>query len=196
VRTSNRLHSRFVKPPLVQERARTINRRQNVLEDANSKRASVGTAIRGGSARSMREALSAGERDVTVLSALARGRLRAQRAALEDALPGYLTAPQSLLLTEHLRHMDYLAEGIERVSARIEQHWVDEQEAVALLDTMPGVAPRPAEILMAAIGTAMRRFPSATHLASWAGRCPGNNASGGQRLRGTTRQGSRWLRHA
>jgi transposase len=181
---------------LVQERARTINRLQNVLEDANIKLASVVTDIRGVSARSMREALIAGERDVTVLSALARGRMRAKRAELEDALQGYFTAHHSFLLTEHLSHIDYLDEVIERVSAMIEQNLVDEQEAVELLDTIPGVAPRTAEILIAEIGTDMSRFPSAKHLASWAGMCPGNNASGGKRLSGKTRKGSRWLRQA
>jgi transposase len=181
---------------LVQERARTINRLQNVLEDANIKLASVVTDIRGVSARAMLEALMAGERDVTVLSALARGRMRSKRAELEEALQGYFTAHHSFLLTEHLSHIDYLDEAIERVSAMIEQHLVDDQAAVALLDTIPGVAPRTAEILIAEIGTDMSRFPSAQHLASWAGMCPGNNASGGKRLSGKTRKGSRWLRQA
>jgi transposase len=181
---------------LVQERARTINRLQNVLEDANIKLASVVTDIRGVSARSMLEALMAGERDVTVLSALARGRMRSKRAALEDALQGYFTAHHSFLLTEHLSHIDYLDEAIERASAMIAQSLADDQKAVELLDTIPGVAARTAEILIAEIGTDMSRFPSAKHLASWAGMCPGNNASGGKRLSGKTRKGSRWLRQA
>jgi transposase len=164
---------------LGQERARPINRLQNVLEEANSKLAAVVTDIRGVSARAMLEAWIAGERDGTVLSARARGRMRAKRRALAEALQGYGTAHHSFLLTEPLRHIDSLDEAIERVRARIEQPLVDEQEAVALLDPIPGVAPRTAAIRMAEIGTDMRRFPRAQHLASGAGRCPGHNASGG-----------------
>jgi transposase len=76
----------------------------------------------------------------------------------------------------------------------VPQHLEAEQEAVALLDTIPGVSLRTAEILLAEIGTDMTRFPSAKHLASWAGMCPGNYESGGKRLNGKTRKGSRWLR--
>lgn len=179
---------------LVQERARTINRMQNVLEDANIKLASVVTDIRGVSARSMLEALIAGERDLSVMAELARGRMRSKRAELEEALRGHFLPHHSFLLTEHLSHLDYLDEAIDRVSQAIEEHLADEQEAIALLDTIPGVSQRTAEILIAEIGTDMSRFPSAKHLASWAGMCPGHHESAGKRLSGKTRKGSRWLR--
>jgi transposase len=179
---------------LVQERARTINRMQNVLEDANIKLASVVTDIRGVSARSMLEARIAGERDLSVMAELARGRMRSKRAELEEALRGHFLPHHSFLLTEHLSHIDYLDEAIDRVSQAIEEHLADEQEAIALLDTIPGVSQRTAEILIAEIGTDMSRFPSAKHLASWAGMCPGHHESAGKRLSGKTRKGSRWLR--
>jgi transposase len=179
---------------LVQERARTINRMQNVLEDANIKLASVVTDIRGVSARSMLEALIAGERDLSVMAELARGRMRSKRAELEEALRGHFLPHHSFLLTEHLSHIDYLDEAIDRVSQAIEEHLADEQEAIALLDTIPGVSQRTAEILIAEMGTDMSRFPSAKHLASWAGMCPGHHESAGKRLSGKTRKGSRWLR--
>jgi transposase len=179
---------------LVQERARTLNRLQNVLEDANIKLASVVSDIGGVSARSMLEALMAGERDVTVLSALARGRMRSKRSELEDALRGRFMPHHSFLLTEHLSHLDYLDEAIDRVSTLIEQHVADEQEVIARLDTIPGVGQRAAEMLLAEIGTDMCRFPTAKHLASWAGMCPGHNESAGKRRSGKTRKGSRWLR--
>jgi transposase len=179
---------------LVQERARTLNRLQNVLEDANIKLASVVSDIGGVSARSMLEALMAGERDVTVLSALARGRMRSKRSELEDALRGRFMPHHSFLLTEHLSHLDYLDEAIDRVSTLIEQHVADEQEVIARLDTIPGVGQRAAEMLLAEIGTDMCRFPTAKHLASWAGMCPGHNESAGKRRSGKTRTGSRWLR--
>jgi transposase len=177
---------------LVQDRARVINRVQAVLEDANIKLASVVTDIRGVSARAMLEALIAGQRDVTALADLARGRLRPKRAELEEAWQGYFTPPHSFLLTEYFSQMDYLDDAIERVSAVIAQRLTAEQEAIALLDTIPGISQRTAEILLAEIGTDMTRFPSAKHLASWAGMCPGHDESGGKRLSGKTRKGSRW----
>jgi transposase len=179
---------------LVQDRARVINRVQAVLEDANIKLASVVTDIRGVSARAMLEALIAGHRDVAALADLARGRLRAKRAQLEEALQGYFTPHHSFLLTEYFSQIDYLDEAMDRVSAVIAQHLAAEQEAIALLDTIPGVSQRTAEILLAEIGTDMARFPNAKHLASWAGMCPGNYDRGGKRLSGKTRKGSRWLR--
>jgi transposase len=179
---------------LVQDRARVINRLQAVLEDANIKLASVVTDIRGVSARAMLEALIAGQRDVTALAGLARGRLRTKRDQLEEALRGYFTPHHGFLLTEYLSQIDYFDDAIDRVSAVIAQRLTAEQEAMALLDTIPGVSQRTAEILLAEIGTDMTRFPSAKHLASWAGMCPGNHASAGKRLSGKTRKGSRWLR--
>ena len=104
---------------LVQDRARTLNRLQAVLEDANLKLASVVTDIYGVSARAMLEAILAGERDVEALADLARGRLRAKRDQLKEALEGRVTAHQSFLLTEHLSTLEYLDEAIARVSGEI-----------------------------------------------------------------------------
>ena len=179
---------------LVQDHARTLNRLQAVLEDANLKLASVVTDIYGVSARAMLAAILSGERDVETLADLARGRLRAKRDQLKEALEGRVTAHHSFLLTEHLSTLEYLDEAIARVSGEIDQRLTAEQEAIALLDTIPGVGQRAAEILIAEIGTDMGRFPSAKHLASWAGMCPGNHESGGKRLSGKTRKGNRWLR--
>ena len=179
---------------LVQDHARALNRLQAVLEDANLKLAAVVTDISGVSARAMLAAILAGERDVEILADLARGRLRAKRDQLREALEGRVTAHHSFLLTEHLSTLEYLDEAIARISAEIDQRLTAEQEAIALLDTIPGVGPRAAEMLIAEIGTDMSRFPSAKHLASWAGMCPGNHESGGKRLSGKTRKGSRWLR--
>ena len=177
---------------LVQDRARVINRVPAVCAEANIKLASVVTDIRGVSARALREALIAGPQDVAALADLARGRLRPKRARLEAALPGAFTPHHSVLLTEYFSQMDYLDAAIDRVSEVIAQSLAAEQEAIALLDTMPGVSQRTAEILPAESGTDMTRFPRAKHLASWAGLCPGNYDSGGKRLSGKPRKGSRW----
>lgn len=179
---------------LVQDRARALNRLQAVLEDANLKLASVVTDINGVSARAMLEAILAGQRDVAILADLARGRLRAKRDQLKEALEGRVTAHHSFLLTEHLSTLEYLDEAIARVSGEMDQRLTADHEAIVLLDTIPGVGQRAAEILIAEIGTDMSRFPSAKHLASWAGMCPGNHESGGKRLSGKTRKGNRWLR--
>jgi transposase len=109
-------------------------------------------------------------------------------------LQGYFTPHHSFLLTEYFSQIDYFDDAIARVSAVITQHLEAEHEAIALLDTIPGVSQRTAEILLAEIGTDMTRFPNAKHLASWAGMCPGHYESGGKRLSGKTRKGSRWLR--
>ncbi len=179
---------------LVEERARLTNRLQAVLEDANVKLASVVTDVRGVSARAILEALIEGETEPALLAELARGRLRAKRDLLAQAVIGRFTAHHAFLLTEHLSHLDYLEEAMERVSAEIEQRLHDEQEAISLLDGVPGISQRAAEIIVAEIGTDLRRFPSAKHLASWAGMCPGNAESGGKRLSGKTRKGNHWLR--
>jgi transposase len=179
---------------LVEERARLTNRLQTVLEDANVKLASVVTDIRGVSARAILSALVAGETDPTILAELAWGRMRAKREVLAQAVVGRFTPPHAFLITEHLSQLDYLEEAIERVSTEITQRLADDQAALELLDTIPGVGRRAAEILLAEIGTDLSRFPSAKHLASWAGMCPGNKESGGKRLSGKTRKGNIWLR--
>jgi transposase len=102
---------------LVEERARLTNRLQVVLEDANIKLASVVTDIRGVSARAILEALGAGETDPAALAELARGKLRAKRALLAQAVVGRVTPHHAFLLTEHLSPLDYLEEARERVSA-------------------------------------------------------------------------------
>jgi transposase len=179
---------------VVEERARIVNRLQKVLEDTNIKLAAVASDITGKSARTMLEALLAGERDVNRLADLARGRMRAKREQLEQALAGRMQPHHGFLIAEHLSHIDYLDEAIERLSEQIAVRLTECEEEVALLDTVPGLSRRSAEVLVAEIGTDLSRFPSAAHLASWAGMCPGNHQSGGKRLSGKTRKGSRWLR--
>ncbi len=179
---------------LVAERARIVNRLQKVLEDTNIKLASVASDITGASARKMLQALLDGERNAATLAAMAQGRMRSKRELLEQALVGRMREHHGFLIAEHLGHIDYLDESITRFTSEINERLTNELEEVALLDTIPGVSARTAEILLAEIGTDMARFPSAKHLSSWAGMCPGNNESAGKRKTGKTRKGSRWLR--
>jgi transposase len=113
---------------------------------------------------------------------------------LAQAVVGRLAAHHAFLLSEQLAHLDDLEEASTRVSAEIDQRLAAEREAMALLDTMPGVSQRTAQVLLADLGADLSRFPSAGHLASWAGMCPGNAQSGGKRLSGKTRKGNAWLR--
>jgi transposase len=183
---------------LIQERAAEANRLQKVLEGANLKLGDVATDVLGRSARQMLEAIAAGasESDAATLAQLARGRLREKIPQLERALAGRVAPHQRFMLAQQLAHIDFLDETIERVSREIEDRLRPFDAQLDNLDTIPGVGRRTAETLLAEIGTDMRRFPSAAHLASWAGMCPGHDESAGKRRSGKTRKGSPALRHA
>jgi transposase len=181
---------------LTRERASELNRLQKTLEGANIKLGSVATDVLGVSGRAMLEALVAGTTDPATLAALARGKLRNKLPQLERALAGQVGPHQRFMLAQQLVHLGDLEEVIERVSAEIAERVRPFADALARLDTIPGVGPWTAEILVAEIGVDMTRFPTAGHLASWAGMCPGNNESAGKRKSGKTRKGDTWLRTA
>jgi transposase len=181
---------------LIDERAAVVNRLQAVLEDANIKIAGVATDIMGASGRDMLAALLEGTATAAEMANLARGRMRSKRAVLEEALQGRLSDHHRLLLLLHLEHADYLEEQIARLSAEIAARLRPYEEEIATLDTIPGIGRHLAEVIIAEIGTDMGRFPSAAHLASWAGMCPGNYESAGKRRKGTTRRGNKAVRRA
>jgi transposase len=97
--------------------------------------------------------------------------------------------PSSIQLTETQRQAI-----AQRASEEIGRRLPSLAQALDQLQTIPGVGQRTAEVLIAELGVDMSRFPTAQHAAAWAGMCPGNHESAGKRLRGTTRQGSPWLR--
>jgi transposase len=138
----------------------------------------------------------AGTTDPATLAELARGKLRNKLPALEQALSGRVNAHHRLLLALHLSHIDFLDETIERLNQEIETRLRPLTDVLERLDTIPGVGPRTAEVLVAEVGLDMRCFPSAAHLASWAGMCPGSYESAGKRKGGKTRKGNTWLRRA
>jgi transposase len=181
---------------LIRERAAEVNRLQKTLEGANIKLAAVATDVAGKSGRQMVAALVGGTTDPAALADLAKGRMREKLPALERALAGCVGPHQRFLLAEQLAHVEYLDASIDRVSGEIQERLRPEEDAIARLVTIPGVARRTAEVLVAEIGTDMRQFPTARHLASWAGLCPGNNESAGKRKSGRTRKGNPWLRTA
>jgi transposase len=181
---------------LIDERAREANRVQKVLEGANIKLSSVASDVLGKSGRAMIEAMIAGEESPELLSELAQRRLKNKKAELKRALNGLMGNHQKLMLAAQLRHIDYLDEEISRLDEEIKRRMLPFEEDLELLDTIPGVARRTAETIAAEIGTNMDQFPSAAHLCSWAGLCPGQNESAGKRKSGKTRKGNKKLRSA
>jgi len=179
---------------LIQERSAAANRIQKVLEDANIKLASVASDVLGASGRDMLEALIAGEADPEKLADLARKRLREKIPALRLALQGRVTDHHRFLLRLHLDHVTHLEELIGRLGSHIEEALAPFAEAAERLQTIPGVSQRVAETLVAEVGPKMEQFPTAAHLASWAGMCSGNNESAGKRRSGRTVKGNRWLK--
>jgi len=187
-----RLLTRYRKTQ-VGERQREANRLHKVLEDTGIKLDCVASDILGVSGRAMLDALVHGTTDPEVLAELARGRLRAKLPALREALEGRFDAQHALLVGAILAHLDFLDQQIGRLSEAIEEALAPFAAAVELLCSIPGVQQRSAENILAEIGLDMSRFPSAGHLASWAGQCPGNHQSAGKRRSGRTRKGSKWL---
>jgi transposase len=179
---------------LVRERTAEVNRLQKTLEGANIKLASVVSDVTGVSARAMLGELLAGHDDAAALAELAMGQLRRKRADLERALTGRVSAHQRFMLTQHLAHIDGLEEQIATVGAEIEDRLRPFDAALTILDSIPGIGRWSAQVILAEIGTDMSRFPTAGHLASWAGMCPGHDESAGKRRSGKTRKGSPWLR--
>jgi transposase len=177
----------------VRERATVVNRIQKTLESANIKLASVATNVMGVSGRAMLEAIITGTAGATEMAELAKGRLREKREQLDKALQGRVKPHHRFVLSELLCQVDNLDESIARFDAEIEKYCRPFEEAVELLDTIPGVARRIAEVIVSEIGRDMSRFPTANHLAAWAGVAPGNNESAGKRYSGTTRHGDRAL---
>ena len=209
---------------LVQERVREVNRGQGVLERANIKLASVITDVLGVSGRAMLEALISGRAAPATMAALAKRRMRSKLPLLEEALTGVVRDHHRQLLARQLAHIDFLDEQIEALNGAIAVSLkalsVDEPSseitspsaatwppppsemapaltftrAIELLDTIPGVDQRGAEVIVAEIGIDMSRFETAPRLAAWAGVAPGNDESAGKQRSGKTRKGNRALR--
>jgi transposase len=179
---------------VIEERGRETQRLHKVLEDAGVKLSSVASSVLTKSGREMIDALIAGERDPAVLAEMAKGKMRRKIPRLQDALAGRFDAHHALLCKAMLARIDQADATINELTARIDELLDPYEAAVTLLVTIPGVARRSAQVILAEIGADMSRFPTAGHLASWAGMCPGNNESAGKHRSGATRHGSKWLR--
>jgi transposase len=201
------LHGSFVPPPqirrlrvatryrkrLIQLRTSEVQRVEKVLEDAVVKLGSVASSTLTKSGRAMIEALIAGERDPEALAQLAKAKLRTKIPELIGALDGKFDEHHAVQLRQLLDHIDWFDATIDVLNGRIETMTAPFAEVIERLCTIPGVARRTAEVIIAETGADMSRFPSPGHLASWAGVCPGHNESGGKHRSGKTNPGDVWL---
>ncbi len=181
---------------LSRDRGKEVTRVAKMLELANVKLGSVVTDIMGVTGRAILEAMVEGEEDPQVLAGLARGSLRRKRNELAEAVPGLIRDHHRFLLKEQLATIDHLTERIRRLDARIEEVTRPFSAAIELLESIPGVARRSAEAILAEIGDDMSKFPTASQFASWARVCPGNHESAGKRRPASTGKGNTWLRAA
>jgi len=181
---------------LVWERAREANRLHKVLEDANIKLDCVASRPFGASGKAMLKELCEGNNDPVALADLAKGKLRAKLPALHQALEGRFRDHHALLVGHLLAHIEYLDQTIAELSEEIEERMRPFEHKRELLCTIPGVAERTAEVIIAELGPDMERFPTHRHAASWAAICPGHHESAGKRHSGRTRKGDSWLRTA
>jgi len=152
--------------------------------------------VMGMSGRDMLRALIAGETNAKKLAELARGRLKAKIPALQKALVGRVTEHHRFMLRMHMDHYEQLEALVAEFGKRITEKLAPFAQEMELLKTIPGIHERTAQVLLAEIGPDLTPFPTAAHLASWAGVCPGNNESAGKRRSGRTRKGNQWLRSA
>src|SRR6516165_204670 len=165
----------WARTAITRERSREVQRLEKLLEDAGIKLSAVASDILGVSGRAMLESLIAGNRDPAALADLAKRRLRLKIPALTEALSGRFSDHHAFLARIHLDLIDQHTAAIADITTRIEAttkpfHWFRD-----LICTIPGISTRTADVITAETGADMTRFPTAAHLASWAGTTPGNN---------------------
>ena len=185
---------------LVREQTAVANRVQKVIESGNIKLGQVASDALGVSGRAMLRALAHGETDPDKLASMAQRRLKEKVPQLRRALQGNLTVNQRFVLGELLQRWEELERADRRVTGEIDKYLQARPKlarAREIVDSLPGIGPRVAEVVVAEIGVQMEAvFASDAHLASWAGICPGHKATGGKRLSGRTRKGNTYLRSA
>jgi transposase len=180
---------------LTQQRATVSNRIEKVLEDANIKLASVASHVLGQSGRAMLQAIVDGVEDPLRLADMARAKLRNKIPDLRLALEGHIEEHHRFQLARLLEQLHSLDAQIARFGRQIDERSEPPfGHLIERLTAIPGVDKITASALIAEIGVEMKQFPTAQHLASWAGICPGNNESAGKNYSGKTRKGNRWLR--
>lgn len=179
---------------LVAHSTQIANRIQKFLEDANIKLGSVASKVLGKSGRAMITAMIDGIDDPATLADLARGRMKSKHESLKQALLGQVREHHRFMLQLLLDDLASTEALIKRLEERIDEQMRPFVEQLNLLDGIPGVDRRVAQVILAEVGADMSRFPTAAHLCSWAGMCPGSDESAGKRRSGRVRKANRWLR--
>jgi transposase len=181
---------------ITRERSRQVQRLEKLLEDAGIKLSSVASDITGVSGRAMLQALVGGQRDPAALADLAKRRLRTKIPALTEALTGRFTEHHAFLVATYLELIDRHTAAVEDITRRIEEVIEPFRGFRDLMCSIPGVSTLTADVIIAETGADMSRFPTARHLASWAGTAPGSNESAGRVKSTKTRPGNPYLQGA
>jgi transposase len=181
---------------ITRERAREAQRLERLLEDSGIKLSAVASDILGVSGRAMLDALIAGDRDPVALADLAKRRLRNKIPELTEALNGRFNDHHAFLTQVHLDLIDRHTDAISKLTARIEVMMEPFQGFHDLICSIPGISTITADVIVAETGADMTRFPTAKHLASWAGTTPGNNESAGKVKSSRSRPGDPYLQGA
>jgi transposase len=180
---------------LVEERARELNRLQKMLEGANIKLKSTLSNINGKSARGLIEQLIAGKTlSAEETAQFLQGSARKKLDEVMRAMDGVATRMQRSLLGQVVDHIDDMTRRIKDMDELIHEQMEQYEQAIRAIDEIPGIGRRSAETILSEIGLDMGRFPSAAHLCSWAGICPGNHESAGKRYSGRIRPGNQALK--
>ena len=178
----------------VQSRSAERNRLQKLLETANLKLGNVASDVFGKSGMAMLRALADGETNPERLADLAQGLLRKKLDELRLALDGRIRDHHRFILKLHLQKLDELDQHVQKLDQEIDRRLEPYREQIERLSEIPGVKDTVAATIVAEIGVRMEVFPSAGHLAAWAGVCPGNNESAGKNLGTSSRKGNEPLR--
>jgi len=179
---------------LVREKAGHVQRIDKLLQAANIKLGSVLSNIMGESGRAILDALADGETNPEALAGRVHTRVRASHGEFVEALRGRMAPHQCLLLRLHLAQADAIDTAIAEIDNEVGERLEPFRQAVARLNTIPGVSEVAASVIVAEIGFDMDRFPTAAHLVSWAGLCPKNDESAGKRRSTKLRKGAPWLK--
>ena len=186
---------------LTGERSRELNRLQKMLEGANIKLSGTVRDINGKSARNLLEYLITGERfdeakfDEMYSKKVIAHNLKASKEQIIDDLNGVMSPLQRRMMKELLMHLDELNAHIKNLDDEIDNFMKpEEKKASEAIQSIPGIGNTSAQAVVSVIGTNMNRFPTDSHIASWAGLCPGDHESAKKRKSGKTRKGNALLR--
>ena len=182
----------------MQERTRGLNRLQKMLEGANIKITTQLSNVLGVTSRNLIEYVLENEEPLTMEKAneLVVTRIHAKLEDVVRAMDGIVTPFQKIMMKEVIKHIDELTKRISEMDNLIDEYMKEYEKNKKKLEKIPGIGKRSSEIILAEIGQDMNRFPTAGHISSWSGVCPGNNESAGKRRSGKTRKGNKILKSA